>query len=197
MADALATCYEARTCFGNPQGRSMVGARMTLAALALAELCAKTVSDHGMRAAEAARRGAVDTSLEHIVEANTLLSGLGFESAGLAAAHAMAAGFTVIPALHQNWLHGELVGVGLVAHLVLEGDPAEAAHVARLLAGLGLPVRLSQIGIDPARDREALMQCMAAAVQEPFARNEPFEVTPERLFEAVCGADRISREALS
>lgn len=43
----------------------------------------------------------VSPALERIVEANTLLSGLGFESSGLAAAHAIHNGLTMIPSTHD------------------------------------------------------------------------------------------------
>jgi len=191
IGDALATCYEARTCFRNPSGRSMIGARLTIAALALAELCAKTVFDDGTRAVAALRRGEVDASVERIVEANTLLSGLGFESGGLAAAHAMAAGFTVIPHLHRDYLHGELVGVGLMAHLILESDAGEARRVAQLMAELGLPVSLKQLRLDIERDEKDLMDAMKAALKEPFVHNEPFDVTAELLFSAIREANSL------
>jgi glycerol dehydrogenase len=194
MGDALATCYEARTCFRNPSGRSMIGARVTIAALALAELCAKTVFEDGHRAVAALRRGEVDASVERIVEANTLLSGLGFESGGLAAAHAMAAGFTVIPHLHRDYLHGELVGIGLMAHLILENDAEEARKVARLMAELGLPVSLEQLRLNIDRDEKALMDAMTAALKEPFVHNEPFDVTAELLFSAIREANSLGLE---
>ena len=194
MGDALATFYEARTCFRNPSGRSMIGARLTIAALALAELCAKTVFDDGCRAVAAIRRGEIDASVERIVEANTLLSGLGFESGGLAAAHAMAAGFTVIPHLHRDYLHGELVGIGLMAHLILENDAEEARRVARLMAELGLPVSLAQLRLNIERDEKALMDAMTAALKEPFVNNEPFDVTAELLFSAIREANSLGLE---
>ena len=93
---------------------------------------------------DAVKRGSITPSLERIIEANTLLSGVGFESGGLAAAHAMAAGMTVIPVLRQ-YLHGELVAVGLAAHLVLEGELKEARRVARFMAEIGLPVTLEAV----------------------------------------------------
>lgn len=196
MGDALATYYEARTCFQNPAGRSMVGARITIAALAIAELCAKTVFADGRRAVEAVKRGEIDSSVERIVEANTLLSGVGFESGGLAAGHAMAAGLTVIPILHREFLHGELVSIGLVSHLLLEKEAGEARQVARFLAELGLPICLKQFHLDSQRDEKALLEAMIAATNEPFAHNEPFEVTPEKLLAALFEADRLGAEVL-
>lgn len=53
----------------------------------------------------------VTPALERIVEANTLLSGLGFESAGLCVAHSVHNGLTVAPGCHSA-LHGEKVRAG-------------------------------------------------------------------------------------
>ena len=196
MGDALATCYEARTCYGNPRGRSIVGARMTIAAMALAELCAETVFEFATAAMEAMGRGEINDAVERIIEANTLLSGIGFESCGLAAAHALAAGLTVIPVLHRDFLHGELVAAGLIAHLLLEGNPGEARKVALFLNTVGLPVCLRQFGLDPGRDSAILLEAMTAATKEPIIDNEPFEVTPGKLWAAFLEADRLGGELI-
>ncbi len=47
-----------------------------------------------------------DRALERVIEANTYLSGVGFESGGLAAAHAVHNGSTAIPDAH-HYYHGE------------------------------------------------------------------------------------------
>ena len=46
--------------------------------------------------------------MEAVIEANTLLSGLGFESGGVAAAHAVHNGFCSLPECHHMY-HGEKV----------------------------------------------------------------------------------------
>ncbi|VEB51629.1 glycerol dehydrogenase [Salmonella enterica subsp. enterica] len=45
----------------------------------------------------AAEQHVVTPALERVIEANTYLSGVGFESGGLAAAHAIHNGLTAIP----------------------------------------------------------------------------------------------------
>lgn len=45
----------------------------------------------------AAEQHVVTPALERVIEANTYLSGVGFESGGLAAAHAVHNGLTAIP----------------------------------------------------------------------------------------------------
>ena len=54
-------------------------------ALALAELWYRTLLADGVAAIDALQRQKPNEALERLVEANTLLSGLGFESSGLAA----------------------------------------------------------------------------------------------------------------
>jgi glycerol dehydrogenase len=197
MGDALATYYEARTCFENQSGRNMLGARITIAAMTLAELCAKTILEYAHQAIRLVERGEIDDSVERVVEANTLLSGVGFESGGLAAAHAIAAGLTVIPVLRRDYLHGELVGMGLLSQLLLEHDPEEARRVGRFLAEVGLPVALEHLQLDIRKDASEIMEAMRAAVKEPFASNEPFDINPDKLFYAFGEADILGKEIAS
>ena len=122
MGDALATWFEARTCVAG-HVKNMRGGGSTRSAAALAELCYRTLLEDGAAALRAVQTKVVTPALERLVEANTLLSGLGFESSGLAAAHAVHNGLTVAPGTHHS-LHGEKVAFGLLVQLVLEGAPA-------------------------------------------------------------------------
>jgi glycerol dehydrogenase len=194
IGDALATWYEARTCFRNPAARSTIGGRITIAAAAIAELCADTVREHGAAAVASVRAGVIDEAVERVVEANTLLSGVGFESGGLATTHAIASALTFLPQAHHDALHGELVAIGILAQLALEDDLEEARTAAGFLAEIGLPVHLGQISLDLERDGEGLQGAMAGAASFPFVANEPFEVTPESLFEALSQAHELGLE---
>ena len=68
--------------------------------------------------------GACTKAVEKVIEANTLLSGIGFESGGLAGAHAIHNGFTVLDECHHMY-HGEKVAFGTITQPVLEDIPAE------------------------------------------------------------------------
>ncbi|MGF7473584.1 glycerol dehydrogenase, partial [Salmonella enterica subsp. enterica serovar Minnesota] len=60
-----------------------------MTAFELARFCYTTLMRYGRLAKLACEQHQVTPALEHVIEANTLLSGLGFESGGLAAAHAI------------------------------------------------------------------------------------------------------------
>ena len=87
MGDALATFFEARACLRS-DATTCAGGHVTSAAMALARLCYETLMSDGLKARLALEAGACTESVEKVIEANTLLSGLGFESAGLAGAQA-------------------------------------------------------------------------------------------------------------
>lgn len=62
--------------------------------------------EEGVKAKIALEAGVCTPAVEKIIEANTLLSGIGFESAGLAGAHAIHNGLTVLEECHHMY-HGE------------------------------------------------------------------------------------------
>lgn len=84
MGDALATYFEARACEASG-ATNCVGGKTTLAAMGLARLCYDTLLEDGVKAKLAVENGVCTKAVEHVIEANTYLSGLGFESGGLAA----------------------------------------------------------------------------------------------------------------
>ena len=193
MGDALSTWYEARTVMENPEATNNLGTRPTMAATFLGELCARTLYAHGEAAVTAVQQHSVTDALECVVEANTLLSGVGFESGGLAVSHAVAQGLTVIPECHQQYLHGEMVAIGLLTQLVLENRREDAWEVGEFFTRVGLPVHLGQLGLS-AQDTARLRPVMETAIMLPIVHNEPFPVTEASLVEASQQAHALGKE---
>lgn len=102
--------------------------------------------EYGVQARVAAERKVPSPALEKVVEANTLLSGLGFESCGLAAAHGIHNGLTVSHRTH-GMMHGEKVNIGTLAQLVLEGASTQTLDTFLTFSrSVGLPTTLAEIG---------------------------------------------------
>ncbi|MBP7866263.1 MAG: glycerol dehydrogenase [Acidobacteria bacterium] len=177
MGDAFSTWFEARCCMDNPAARTGRGARPTQGALAIAAQCREQLLAHGPAALAELRAGAPGAAFSRIVEANILLSGLGFESGGLAGAHAVAQGLTACPGLHRDFLHGELVAVGVTAHLLLEERPGEAAAARDFLRSVGLPVHLGDLGFDPGARAGEFDVVVEAILRVPFILAEPMAVS--------------------
>ena len=188
MGDALSTFFEARAC-DRSGAANCRGGTATRAALALAELCWQTLRADGTAALEALDAGRITPAFERIVEANTLLSGLGFESAGLAAAHAIHNGLTVAPGTH-DFLHGEKVAFGTLCQLALEGAPAAEQRAVRdFCRSVGLPVRLGEIGLAGVDDATLGRIATRAVRPGESIHNEPFPVTAAAVELAIRATD--------
>lgn len=189
IGDALATWFEARAC-ARSGATTMAGGRSTQAALALAELCYKTLLAEGEKAMVAARQHVVTEALERVVEANTYLSGVGFESGGLAAAHAVHNGLTAIADAH-HFYHGEKVAFGTLTQLVLENAPQEELDtVIRLTHAVGLPVTLAELNIKEGVEAKMRIVAEAACASGETIHNMPGGVTVDGVYAALRVADR-------
>jgi len=193
MGDALATYFEARACAKSNAGTCAFGTT-TITAQTLAKLCYDTLITEGYKAKLAVEEGVCTKSVEKIVEANTLLSGLGFESGGLAAAHAIHNGLTVLPACHHMY-HGEKVAFGTLTQLILENAPmTEIEEVIDFCISVGLPITLKQLGITEIKSDEIMEVAKAAASKDETIHNMPFEVTPEDVYAAILTANKLGQE---
>jgi glycerol dehydrogenase len=192
MGDALATWFEARACEAS-HSKNLRGGSSTRSALALAELCYRTLLEDGVAALKAASAREVTPAFERIVEANTLLSGLGFESSGLAAAHSIHNGLTVAPQT-RSFYHGEKVAFGALVQLVLEDSAqSEIDEVMDFCARVGLPVTLAEIGLGELPGEMLERIAVRATQADESIHNEPFEVSPALVVDAILTADRTGR----
>ncbi|MDD2981193.1 MAG: glycerol dehydrogenase [Hespellia sp.] len=188
IGDALATYFEARAC-KQSDAATCAGGKATEAAMALAKLCFDTLMEEGLKAKLALEAGVCTPAVEKIIEANTLLSGMGFESGGLAGAHAIHNGFTVLEECHHMY-HGEKVAFGTITQLVLENvDADELEEIIEFCISLGLPVTLKELGIKEVTKEKILAVATAAAAENDTLHNMPFEVTPETVYGAIMAAD--------
>jgi glycerol dehydrogenase len=195
MGDALATWFEADTVINGKKANQLGGAT-TISAGALARLCYETLLSDGIIALQSVRNKSVTPALERLVEANTLLSGLGFESGGLAIAHSIHNGLTTLPETH-DYLHGEKVAFGLLVQLVCEGKPHSVIEeVLRFSTSVGLPVSLAEIGVNDTARNMLRGVAERSSVSGETAHNEPFEVTADLLLDSIVVADAIGTEYL-
>jgi len=193
MGDALSTWFEAESC-QQSSSPNMTGHAGSMTGYALARLCYDTLLEYGETAVTSLRAGASSPAFEKIVEANTLLSGIGFESGGLASCHAIHNGLTTIHATHE-YFHGEKVAIGVLASLFLTDKPPRFIdEVYDFCERIGLPTTLSDIGM-PDPGQKELMQVANRTTQDgETIHNEPVPVTPERVVDALRVADRTGQE---
>lgn len=204
MGDALSTYFEnraTRASFSNVNAGLPCGAREkhcppakgTNAAMTLAQLCYETLLRDGAKAKVACEKKVMTPAFENIIEANILLSGLGFESGGLAGAHAIHDGLTLLEGTHK-YFHGEKVAFGTIAQLILENaDTDELEQVLDFCLEIGLPVCLADIGVDAISEEELMEVAKKTCIPEESVHSMPFPVSPESVAAAIAAADAIGR----
>jgi glycerol dehydrogenase len=188
MGDALATWFEAESCQIKYAG-NMTGKVGSMTAYALARLCYETLLTYGVQAKSACDAHISTPALEKVVEANTLLSGLGFESGGLAAAHAIHNGLTALEPTH-HYFHGEKVAIGTLASLFLTGkEPELIDEVYDFCEAVGLPTTLAEIGLEGVSDADLMLAAEKATADGETIYNELAPISALAVFQALKAAD--------
>jgi len=188
MGDALATWFEARSCKRSGSSNEC-GGYTTLTAMGIARLCYQTLLRYGLQAKKGCDLYLTTPALSHIIEANILMSGLGFESCGLASAHAIHNGLTVLEETHAFY-HGEKVAFGVLAGLHLTGAPVkEKDCVYGFCESVGLPTTFKDLNLDRV-SRKRLMEAAVKTCHPAEAiHHETRRVTPEEVLTAMLAAD--------
>ena len=194
MGDAMATYFEARACYRS-SALTIAGGNVGVAALGIAKLCYDTLRSEGLKAKTALESHVLTEAVERVIEANTLLSGIGFESGGLAGAHAIHNGLTVLEECH-HMQHGEKVNFGTLTQLVLENTPEdELSDLLGWMVQIGLPVTFAELGITDVSKEHLMPAAIAACADNDTLHNLPIEVSPEIVYNAMVAADAFGRAA--
>jgi glycerol dehydrogenase len=194
IGDGLATWFEAEASY-KARKTTLAGGIATMSALTLARLCYDTLMEYGVAAKMDAEKHVVTPAVERVIEANTLLSGLGFESGGVASAHAIGNGLTALEAT-KPYSHGEKVAFGLESQLCLDEDISvdERLEVVDFMVAVGLPVTLEDLGLGDITSEE--LMDLAKTLCEPgqITHNHTFTVTPFDLYSAMVAADTLGHD---
>lgn len=193
MGDALGTWVEADACF-KVRGGNLAGGTSTVAAMRLAHLCYEILMEHGVEAKRAVELHVVTPAVEKVVEANVLLSGLGFESGGVATAHMIA---NCLPSFKEchHLMHGHEVGFGVISQLCLDDDmPVEEMNkIVDFEIAVGLPVTFQDLGLKGTREELKTIGDICGGPGS-LCENHPFPVTSADVVDAMIAADALGRQ---
>ena len=121
------------------------------------------------------------------------MSGIGFESGGLGAAHAIHNGLTALAETH-SFYHGEKVAIGVLAGLQLaDTAPQESAEVYSFCEEVGLPTTLADVGLGNAGREKLMAVAKKACAPVESIHHEAGEITPEKVLDALLAADAIGK----
>lgn len=192
MGDALATWFEADACKSSGS-LNVARGQSTAAAMACARLCFDILMEYGLQAKIANEEHVVTAALEKVVEANTLLSGIGFESGGVASAHSLQDGLNMLEECH-DFYHGEKIGFLTLVQLVLEGRPRELLQqVFNFNQQVGLPLTLADLKIDGIGEQRLREAVAVSCKPKATIHNHAFPITEDLVYNAVITVDAMGR----
>jgi glycerol dehydrogenase len=91
-------------------------------------------------------------------------------------------------------MHGEKVAFGLITQLVLEGKPSALINeVMAFCIEVGLPVHLGMLGIAELTAEKLDTIAGRATAPGETSHNEPFEITPKLMADAIIAADSLGK----
>lgn len=193
MGDALSTFFEARACarsqIKNGVGKGYLPCK---AGMAIAELCFTILMQDSEKALLSLDTGVITEAFENVIEANALLSGLGFQNTGCSVAHALNAGLSELPqAAHA--LHGERVGFGVLVQLVFENAQTdELQRIMKYLDSVGLPMTLAELGVEASKENVEIMT-EKMVYHNALAHTQALVVNQQTLGAAILAADAMGR----
>lgn len=194
MGDALATWFEVNAC-RQSGAETLAGAPASEIAVSLAHLCYECLKKYAVGAIHAYEAGIVNDDFEKLIQATIFLSGVGFESGGVAGAHAINDGFSACPEAAHLY-HGEIVGFGTLAMLMLQDEPEEVIdEVTTFMKNVGLPMTFEQMNIIP--EEALLLRVANVACTQSVMKNMPFPVTEHDVVRALLKADIVGRRVLT
>ena len=195
MGDALATWVETEAAM-ETRSKNLSGGVPTLAAVHLGQLCFDTLLEFGVDAKRDVENKVLTPAVEKVIEANTLLSGLGFESGGLATAHALGNELSNIPECQKiGLMHGEKVAFGVITQLCLD-DGIEVEYrneIVDFMIKVGLPVTFEELNLRGITRDRLVKIAEVCAGEGSLCHNHPFEISVDSIVDAMISADALGK----
>jgi glycerol dehydrogenase len=204
MGDALATYFEADISYRTATP-TLAGGLCSRTALMVAQLAFDTLMQYGVQAKTEVENNIAGPALEAVIEANILLSGLGYENGGLSAAHAIALSYTRIYHLFEKHpSHGQFVAFSTLTQLMMEERSKDFLDkIYGFCKAVGLPITFEQLGASDVTDDALKMVAEDASksvliISMPKASRTPDEegryYDPNEIFNCLKAVDAYGRE---
>ena len=169
----------------------MAGGAASESITALTRLCYNLLLQYGPEAYEGVMCGKYTEALEKVAEATIFLSGVGFESGGMAGAHAINDCLAIEPQTHAMY-HGEKVAFGLLVQLVLENAPkSDFDEVMTFMKKVGLPMNFAQLNIKEINETAMREISEKTVSSKQFMKNISPDITAQQVREAMYRVNEI------
>jgi len=182
MGDTLAKHYECTFSARGDKLNYVSGLGRTIS-----NMCAEPLFIYGKTALQDCESNLVTHSLEQVIQANIVNTGmvslLVDEEYNGAVAHSLFYGLTLLPHIEKNYLHGDVVAYGILVQLMIDKQSEEAKKIHGYLSDWGCPVSLSHIGVT--LDSEAITPVLKETIISPDMEHLPYKIDEAMVYEGI------------
>ncbi|MEM1628867.1 MAG: glycerol dehydrogenase [Desulfurococcaceae archaeon] len=160
----------------------------------IAKLLWEILQKHGIAAMHAVKLKSVTPSLELVVYANTLLSGLAFENGGTAFAHAIGNSLSVLEKkMKPIQYHGEMVAFGTLVEILIEGTLEQAMEYIKWAHSVGLPMTFEELGISEITDEDLYKVAEKVKATSEYQRL-PYDIGSDQIVDLMKLANEVGKK---
>lgn len=182
MGDTLAKHYECNFATRNDNLNFTSALGRTISSM-----CTEPLFTHGTKALLDCNTRKVTSSLEQVILANIVNTGmvslLVDENYNGAVAHSLFYGLTLLPHIEEKYLHGDVVAYGILVQLMIDNQIEKAKMIRNYLKEWDCPICLSDIEVP--LDRRILDPVLKETVIGPDMEHLPYKINEDMVYEGM------------
>ncbi len=155
--------------------------------------CYKPLVQFGAKALEDCKNNTPSYELEQICLCNLVTTGMVSNfidfSINSSIAHSLFYGFTVLPQIEKNHLHGEVVSYGVLVLLTYDEQFDKRDELFDFYKSVGLPTKLADIEVV----YDELKPVIDKTLEVRDVHNAPYVVTSEKLYKAIADLEEYNK----
>lgn len=153
----------------------------------ISKMCVDPILKYGAKALLHCEKGEATFEVEQVILNNIVSTGLVStlidEKYNGAIAHSLFYGLALFEHIEKNYLHGDVVGYGVLVQLAVDNDLEELKSLHEFFKGIGIPTSLKDIEVE--NDLDYLDKVLQETIDGPDMKDLPYVVTKEMIFEGI------------
>lgn len=156
-------------------------------AIEISKMCVEPILKYGEKALLDSKQGEATFEVEQVILNNIVSTGLVSmlidEKYNGAIAHSLFYGLTLLEHIEKNYLHGDVVGYGVLVQLAVDKKIDEMNKLYKFFKKIGIPTYLKDIEVK--NDLDYLDKVLQETIDGPDMEHLPYKVTKKMIFEAI------------
>lgn len=182
IGDTIAKHYE---CTLASRGEEL--SHSSAMAREISKMCVDPILKYGEKALLHCEKGESTFEVEQVILNNIVSTGLVSmlidEKYNGAIAHSLFYGLALLEHIEKNYLHGDVVGYGVLVQLAIDKEFEELKRLHEFFKRIGIPTSLKDIEVE--KDLDYLDKVLQETIDGPDMKDLPYVVTKEMVFDAI------------